>query len=190
MAVEVARSAVAAVASPKKVWFGPISAYGKIVKEQQPSVVAALKAKGYLDDFKIALGPLVALYPECPLVFMFEGELPQAEGTDNLSYLKTVLADLFDKTTKAATLMQANAVYIAFGTDMLFVSRETSLANFPAVANYPDTEEARKVGAAVRASIISFFGISYDISSIWPRYFWNRGLEIDQCIIGTEDDNE
>jgi hypothetical protein len=86
--------------------------------------------------------------------------------------------------------MQTNAIYIAFATDMLFVSSSTSLAKFPVVADYPHTEEAKRVGAAVRASIIGFFGMSYDNSSPWPSYFWNRGLEIDPCLFATEANNE
>lgn len=191
LAVEVVRSTTAAVGpAEKKVWFGPISVYGKLTGEQRQAVVATLKSGGHLDDLKIALGSLVALYPECPLVFLFEGTSPQGERPDHLSQLKVILEDLFDKTTKAATLMQANAMYIAFATDMLFVSRETSLANFPAVADYPHTDEAKRIGASVRASINGFFGMSYDNSSSWPRYFWNRGLEIDQCLVGTEGNDE
>lgn len=190
LAVEVARAAVAALRPDKKVWFGPVSAYAKLSREQQQAVVTALKAGGHLDDLKSALDGLVTLYPECPLAFVFEGESSQGKPSDHLSQLKVVLADLFDKTTKAATLMQANAVYIAFATDMMVVSSETSLAKFPAVADYPHTEEAKRVGAAVRASINGFFGMSYDNSSSWPRYFWNRGLEIDQCAVGTEGSDE
>ena len=191
LAVEAARAAAAAVGpAEKKVWFGPISVYAKLSRKQQRAVVTTLKSGGHLDDLKIALGVLVALYPECPLAFLFEGELPQGERLDHLSQLKVILEGLFDKTTKAATLTQANAMYIAFATDMLVVSRETSLANFPAVADYPHTEEAKRVGASVRASIIAFFGMSYDNSSSWPRYFWNRGLEIDQCLVGTEGNDE
>lgn len=190
LAVGIARAAAAEVGPAQKVWFGPISAYGKLSGEQRQAVVATLKSGGHLDDLKIALGALVALYPECPLAFLFEGGLPQGELPDDLSKLKGLLADLFDKTTRAATLTQANAMYIAFATDMLVVSREVSLANFPAVADYPHTEEARRVGAGVRGGIMMFFGTSYDNSSPWPRYFWNRGLEIDQCVVGTEGNDE
>lgn len=190
LAVEAARAAAAALRPTKKVWFGVISTYGKLSREQQQAMVSKLKSGGYLDDLKIALGPLLALYPKCPLAFLLEEGLPQGERVDHVSQLKVVLADLFDKTTKAATMMQANAIYIAFATDMLVVSRETSLANFPAVADYPHTEEAKRIGASVRASIMGFFGMSYDHSSSWPGYFWNRGLEIDQCLVGTEGNDE
>ncbi len=192
LAAAVARTTAAAVGpTEKKVWFGPISAYRTLSGEQRQAVVTTLRSGSHLDDLKIALGALVALYPECPLSFLFEGGLPQGERADHLSQLKVVLADLFDKTTKAATLTQANAIYIAFVMDMLVIAApETPFANFPAVADYPHTEEAKRVGAAVRASINGFFGMSYDDSSSWPGYFWNRGLEIDPCMVGTEGSDE
>jgi len=189
LAVEIGRAAADTV-SPNKVWFGPNSAFGKLTLEGMSAVVAALKSRHSLDDFKIALGPLVALYPECPLAFLFEGNLPEGEKADHLHHLKAVLADLFDKTTKEATLMQANAIYIAFTTDKLKVFAGTSLANFPAVAEYPRTEDGRKVGSAVRATINMFFGKSEDFLSTWPRYFWNRGLEVDECMFRDERNDE
>jgi hypothetical protein len=189
LGLSVARAAAAASA-PEKVWLGPISAYGKLTRKQQQAVVRTLKAETHLYDLKSALGALVALYPECPLDFLLEGELPVREVRYHLSQLKIVLADLFDKTTKEATFMQANGVYIAFVTDMLIVSPETSLANFPSVFDYPHSEDAKRIAASVRAAINGFFGMSYDNSSSWPSYFWNRGLEIDQCVLGTESKDE
>ena len=104
LGLSIARTA-AALSAPEKVWFGPISAYGKLVTEQRQAVVRTLKAETHLEDLKRSLGGLVGLYPECPLDFLFEGELPEGELPDHLSQLKIVLADLFDKTTKAATFM-------------------------------------------------------------------------------------
>jgi len=120
------------------------------------------------------------------LAFLFGGEVPPGERSEHLSELKIIIADLFDKTTRASVLMQANALYIAFITEMLKVSKSTSLSNFPAVADYPDTEESIRVGSAVRATINGFFGRCNDNSSSWPGYFWNRGIEIDECVIGLE----
>ena len=55
---------------------------------------------------------------------------------------------------------------MAFATDMLVVSSETNLANFPAVADYPRTEESRQIAASVRATINAFFAFhSYDSST-------------------------
>ena len=171
-------------------WFAPTSAYRKLNKQQQQSVVATLASDNNLDDLRIALGSLAGFYPECPLTFLFEGGVPTCNSAIDLLRLKKILAGLFDKTTKSGILMQANAVYIAFLTEMLHVSPETSLAKFPAVADYPDTDLSQRVGAAVRTSIVGFFGTSYDKSEPWPGYFWNRGLEIDPCSFGDMEEHD
>jgi hypothetical protein len=190
LSVEVARAAISVLASEKKIWFGPISAYGTIGGAQRNEFIASLRCQSHLEDLKSAIAPLVALYPECPLAFIFEGEQPEENKDQHLSKLKLIIASLFDKTKKEATLMQASAIYIAFATDMLVVSPEVSLANFPAISDYPHTDETKRIGGAVRACINSFFRMSYDNSSVWPSYFWNRGLEIDQCAFETEAQNE
>jgi hypothetical protein len=64
-----------------------------------------------------------------------------------------------------------------------------SLANFPEIEKYPDTPESERVGSGVRAAIISFFGSSYDLSSTWPAYFWNRGLELESCNYAAVDED-
>lgn len=190
LTVEVARATAAEIQSDSKIWLGPISAYAKLSDHAKLAILRTLESRHCLNDLRIALGPLVSLYPECPLAFLYQDSAPPGDKSDHLVQLKEVIANLFDKTTKQATLMQANAIYIAFVTDMLVVSRDTSLANFPAVAEYPDSEEGRSVGAAVRASILIFFGQHYDSTSTWPGYFWNRGLEIDGCLFGNKEDHE
>lgn len=180
LAVETARAAMAAHGSSKATWFAPSSAYRGLTSKRRKALIETLRVAGHLDDLKSALEPLIALYPECPLAFIFEGGPPQGDPEHGVAALKRVVASVFDKTTREATLMQASATYIAFATGMLRVASHVSLANFPEVANYPSTEESRRVASGVRALITSLFGMSYEASS-WPRYFWNRGLEIDQC---------
>lgn len=186
LAIEAARAATAEVESVTKVWFASVSAYGKLSDQDKLGVIATLRAKCALEELRLAIGPLIALYPGCPLSFVFEGSTPSGERSDHLRQLKTVLERLFDKTSRDATMMQANGIYIAFVTGMLVVSSDTSLANFPAVASYPDSEESRQIGSAVRAITNMFFGRSEESTFVWPRYFWNRGLEVDDCLLGGE----
>src|SRR5574340_657961 len=68
----------------------------------------------------------------------FVNIFPRQDTTDNLEKFKSILSGMFDRTGIPSTHMQANAVYIAFVTDMLIVDSKTSLANFPAIADYPE----------------------------------------------------
>ena len=58
-----------------------------------------------------------------------------------------------------------------------------SLARFPVIQNYPDSEESVQVAAAVRAATTTFIGNKCGNRN-WASYFWNQGLEITNCIIG------
>jgi hypothetical protein len=189
--LRLAKEASAVVASDMKVWFAPASAFGALTPDQWSRVISQLRSSGDVGTLADALLPLVTLYPACPLAPLCGDRTSTA--ADRQRYLgdfKRILAGLFDKTTKEATLMQANAIYIAFATDLLRVAPGVSLANFPAVAEYPNTEEARRIGSSVRATINGFFGQGELQRSAWARYFWNRGLEIDRCILRSAEDEQ
>jgi hypothetical protein len=183
LSLSLARAAIMASAPPSKTWFAPTSAYAALTEEQGNAVIRSLKLSHDLEPVKEALTPLAAFYPKCPLNLLFEGTFPSlGDSRKTLEQFKEFLSTLFNRWGKTATLMQANAVYIAFATDLLKVAKDLALANFPAVAEFPDTEESIRVAASVRATINGFFGDHfYDKSSPWPRYFWNRGLELEPC---------
>ena len=113
---------------------------------------------------------------------MLQGvEVEESEVKSLLIGFKTLLATLFDKVDKPAMFMQANGVYIAFMTGKLRVAKGLSLANFPAIEKYPDTEESRRVASGVRAVISMAIGMADKLPNDWPTYFWNRGLELEPC---------
>ena len=173
--------AKAAVAAKDHTWFAPASAYLALAADQRNEVLGSLRQSNELGPIKIGLTPLLSLYPECPLNFLFEDGLPRVED-HQLEKFKIFLAKLFDRREKPATFIQANAVYIAFVTGLLKVNEGSLLAKFPAIEKFPDTEESQRIASGIRAMINGFFGgETYDKSSTWPRYFWNRGLELEPC---------
>lgn len=86
-----------------------------------------------------------------------------------------------------ATLAQANAIYIAFVTDILKVVRGVSaLEDFPDIADFPNTEKSKRVAASLYPMINGFMGNfltenGYIHYTPWSRYFWNRGLQLERC---------
>jgi hypothetical protein len=183
LAISLARSATKVCNSGSKIWFAPINAYATLTKQQKNEINKSLKASNNLDSLQEALTPLFAFYPECPLNFLSEERNPNSlNSKENLEQFKLLLSTLFNRHEKAATLIQANAIYIAFVTDFLKVVNNTDMANFPLVAEFPNTEESVRVAAGVRNTVNVFFGGElYDKSSTWPKYFWNRGLELEAC---------
>ncbi len=188
LGLSLAKAASIARMESDKTWFAPASAFAVLTSDEWAEVVKSLVTSADLGELQEGLTPLLRLYPACPLLPLLEGRtLEAADHQFDLPQFKDLLAGLFDKTSKQATLMQANAIYIAFVTGLLMVAPTVSLANFPAVADYPDTDEARRIGATVRAAINGFFGHWQPEPSAWTRYFWKRGLELEPCIFRSVD---
>ena len=140
-----------------------------------------------------ALTPFDIFYHECPLNFLFKDTLPSQNNREViLNQFKLALSKMFDRWDKPGTFMQANAVYIAFVTDKLKVAKGISLANFPAVEEFPKTEESKRIASSARGVVNMFFAPqSYDTSSPWPKYFWKKGLKLEPCKFSMLDkDNE
>ena len=168
--------------APKE-FFAATSAYKSLNANQQKSIVTKLKLSLTWEIYVDALSPLMSLYPEFPLGFIFDKAIIIPQDSD-VEIIKSVISPLFDKNSKQAVSMYANAIYIAFATNKLMIvaddKKEMALANFPEIQNYPNTEESKVIAASIRASILSMIGMS-DISKDWSNYFWNRGLEIEPC---------
>jgi hypothetical protein len=170
-------------------WFAPASAYSSLSDPQKMEVLEILKQGGKAEPIQRALNNLLWFYPNCPLAFLFPaGPTAPDDAKTALKDFKSILADLYYRVERAPMMMQANAIYIAFLTGILKVAPQVSLANFPEIEKYPDTPESERVGSGVRAGVNGFFGHSYDKSSMWPTYFWNRGLELEPCNFGAIDE--
>jgi hypothetical protein len=183
LGLKLAQAAVKVFTTEPVPWFGSASAYTSLDDAQKTEVLKVLQQTDDLEPLKKALIPFPLFYPECPLNFLFEGSvITTREPARVLEEVKDLISTLFDRTTEPATFMQANAVYIAFVTGKLVVSREVSLANFPAIEKYPHTEESKRVASGVRGVLTMMFGTMIEQKpSSWARYFWNRGLELERC---------
>lgn len=138
-----------------------------------------LESARVLSDLQVAVLPLCVAYPKCPLAGL-------VRGTDDLeratAQIRRTLSSFLDRWDEPATFVQVHAVYMAFLQGRLFVTREISLANFPAVEAYPHTEESRKIAAACRSTVNMLSKDSPPHSATsWSGYFWNRGLELEKC---------
>jgi len=188
LALLLANTSVQVSKSQPQKWYAPMSSYTLLTEAHKADILKTLRSVGSLDSLRKPLTPLVAFYPECPVAFLFEDKLPTVEdSTMKLGTYKDFLAEMYAKYDSLATLAQANAVYIAFATGMLKVVKGSSLANFPAIADFPNTKQSKRVAASIYASISSFIGAFLDQNfqgkqSDWSAYFWNRGLEIEPCV--------
>jgi hypothetical protein len=177
---------VASLAEPSI--FGAISSFDMLTHAQQKEVRSMLAISGDLFQIQQALLPLIALYPRCPISCLFSTEASEAHK-DHLRYLKTLVSGLYDRGSRDTVMVQASFVWLAFDSGKLKVFSGLALVKFPEIERYPDTELSQKIASGVRSTLHLFFeGNSYPVSSDWPRYFWNHGLEIDPCYFSEEPD--
>jgi len=163
--------------------FVTISSFKEMTSDEQLCLQSELGVSGELFEIQKAFTPLIVFYPECTLRFLFS-TMPSLTdgGNKHLENFKTLVAGLYDKTSRNTMMVQATPVWLAFDSGALKVFEGLTLASFPEIEKYPNTELSQKVAASIRASVPMFFTEHhYPASSNWPRYFWNRGFEIDRC---------
>lgn len=170
--------------------FGAVSSFVELTTDAQGNLRDTLLTSGDLFQVQEALLPLITFYPECPLQFLFAHKPQNEQSPQYLNRIKTIIGGLYDKTSRDAMMTQATMIWLAFDSGLLKVFKDLALARFPEIEDYPYTEISREIAASIRSSISMFFGNDYyPTSSDWPRYFWNRGLEIDGCYFKDADDD-
>ena len=170
--------------SEKKRIFATSSALGELTRDEKSCLLRELTASGDLFDIQKPLLPLIRLYPECPLRFLYsvKPNSTREEEKQNIERLRKLVGGMYNKISLDTMMVQATAIWLAFDSGVLKVSEGLALARFPEIEKYPNTELSEKVAASIRSSIFMFFTEPhYPKSPNWPKYFWNRSLEIDQC---------
>ena len=161
--------------------FGTATAYEQLSPDEAARVRSDLENSGVFRDLQEAIRPLVALYPECPLSTLFVDGEQKADEPD-IEVLSSTTALLLDRLTREATMAQASLTWFGFDSGMLKVAPELTLAEFPRIEEYPDTEFSHRLAASIRAGLCIFFiEPHYPQAATWPAYFWNRGLEVSPC---------
>jgi hypothetical protein len=147
-------------------------------------MVDILRKNSKLCLVKEALQPLAFFYPEFALSFLFlDDGVVSRDAHPDINIIKRLLETHFNRWDKPATMVQANAVYIAFVTGKLTAVKGIALANFPAIEKFPETEESKRVASAVRGAISVLIGKEENNRLYsWPSYFWNRGIELEECV--------
>lgn len=168
-------------------WSASATVLGGLDEAFRPQALEALAE--LRDGVAEALGALTRQYPAFPLAFLSSASEAESRRGADLELLKEVLEPVFVKRGAEGIRMQAAGIYMAFVAEQLVVAKHTSLANFPAVASYPETEESRSVAASICAGVNLFLGMTIQAPgrTAWARSFWNRGLELEPVDAGLVD---
>lgn len=182
LALDLSKCASKTPVSDRREFFAWMSSFQKLPTERQQSMLSSLAKSGALPDVCSALLDFQSLYPNSPLAFLEAGEQSSNASIHSPERIKAVLAELYGRRSILATHVQATVVYLAFAAGWFKVARNTSLADFPEVEHYPETEKSRQIAASVRATVNAFYGdFKGRESPDWPDKFWNRGLVIEPC---------
>jgi len=158
-----------------------ISGFSKLTPQQLSEIVDALNVRVEISAMRDALRTLVALYPECPLKFLYSQPPMATDVTpDQLEDFKRVVANLIPRGNRSATLAQTTAVFIAEMTGSYARSSNVAPLNFEAIVDYPATEESRSSASMIRATITGLVGFRMS-GDVWSEYFWTQGLRVDKC---------
>lgn len=160
-------------------WWGFTSDYSQLSHAQWDDLKKTLSEQRMLPPLQGALKDFLELYPACPLIKFLDYRLAGSIDIAYLSRFEKRLAEAEDKRSRPAVLIQSQVVYMGFVIGKLDVKEGLSLAEFPEIEKYPDTELSLQVGASVCAAVNVFAGqMLADYSQDeWAQYFWNRSYE-------------
>ena len=164
----------------KNHWWAFISDYGQLSGEDFDGLRRHLAQSAVLSLLTGSLSDFLDLYPECPLAKLSDSRPTGIVDVGYLSRFENRMRELEDKRSRNGVLMQAQAVYLAFMLERLYVKKGLALADFPEVQHYPQTEKSEAVGASVCAAVNMLAGRSLPkyIDDTWVQYFWRRSVDL------------
>jgi hypothetical protein len=162
-----------------------VSSFGVFSEAESERLRNTLEDRRELCSVREPLKALVSWYPECPLSCIFSGP-GAASCADELDRLKSVVAWMSYRAEREPMMVQATVLQLMLDADAFKMYEGSILSKFQEIESYPKTELSREVGSMIRATLNGLFGHdNFGIkTSIWPQYFWNRGLTIDDCDFG------
>lgn len=118
-------------------------------------------------------------FPDFPLSFFLDKE-DNSKFIYSLEPIKNLMREFIDKYSKLSTQVLSMAVYLLSLQGKLLFATGKLVPNIESVKDYPDTEEARKTAASLRA--MSFMLVhSEDKINNWSNDFWIRSCSLDEC---------
>ena len=138
----------------------------------------ALKAKDLFLQCLDCLTPFVRCYPHGnPFVRLWEGNIEPEPDESDINLTRLLLADLYDRRSKLATLVQSLVMWIDIKTGKHHVPTDYPYQSFNAILGDIDSEELPDAAPHVRMYVNSSHQY-LKLDDCWARYFWNRGSKL------------
>jgi hypothetical protein len=134
------------------------------------------------------LGTILKFYPDFPMAWLVTDKWMDktSVGLEGLEGIKSAVRTRIDRFSKPAMECQVLAwvMECKSGKVKFFTGIDVPDPNL--ISEYPDSEESRKMGARVRASIKAFVSMR-DRKGDWVNSFWRHSFEISSCEYPSED---
>lgn len=131
------------------------------------------------------LSTLLRVYPSFPLAQILEIDDEEPDD-DDLTIIADAIDRLSDKRSPLAMKVQGIWIGTLMTTGQYRIADEVEFGDINDIFDYPDTEDSRKIGSSVRASVNAMHGVSMEDDSSnqseWTIRFWDRGFEVSECI--------
>jgi hypothetical protein len=164
-----------------------LATYWKLfaTNEVKESVLQGLISHSLAKEVSWCLGPFHELYPEYPLDFLVLDKEPSSSLAD-LGAFKERLRDLSDRFSVASVRLHSHIFLSEVRSGHLLLPEGMPLPDFDLVySDNPDTDsdEFNRSAGMVRASVSSIFAMFTGKCKLSiASYFWNRGLELEDCV--------
>ncbi len=157
------------------------SSFSELEEFQKNKIIESLRKTSILNNIQNTLNDFIYFYPECPLAFLLEDKKLQLTDKNFIENFKKYLSKLYNKRSSEGIFMQALAVYKMFLSGKLKAASHTSLANFPEVEHYPNTQISKEIAASICCVLNLFCGTCVIDKGLqdWSKYFWNRSRQIE-----------
>lgn len=132
-----------------------------------------------LTEISFALKPLIILYPVCPLNRLVVNKENADEYSNALNEFKDILDKYFFRRIHLTNVMEGTALCMGMlGGHVRYVNNATPPDLNALLTEPPGSQSYERVASSVRAMTVS---LASNVNEEWSRYFWNRGLVIDEC---------
>lgn len=135
-------------------WFAGTTSFAQLTPPQWAEIRSHLRRRGYLRPLATLLCWYLRMYPESPLSGLLE-QSPSPPEPSDIVRARSVMTEMLNRYSVTATMAQGYFVYAGFVLDMLKVRPDLTLAKFPEIEHYPNTDISKRVASAVRASVNS-----------------------------------
>lgn len=154
-------------------------AYADLSNDVKSTIIRHWDQEGMLETIRDAIAPLVLLYDGSSLAFV--GPPSNVLSEEALIHrISNSVANHLDKTETPGIVLHGALLLTRLMAGKVKFMQHIEIPDLNAVIDEPDSDEARKAAAFMRAYAGSEWGM-LEVPNDWARHFWNRNAELSDC---------